>query len=128
MPVEPSTVNAPEFPPELEWLNVSKPLSMRALRGKIVLLDFWTYCCINCMHVLTELKRLERKYKDDLVVIGVQSAKFTTEKETENIRQAVLRYGIEHAVVNDREMHVFKGNDQRPSGGGLQHGQLQGLE
>lgn len=108
MPVEPSTVNAPEFPPELEWLNVSQPLSIRALRGKIVLLDFWTYCCINCMHVLGELKQLEDKYKDDLVVIGVHSAKFTTEKETESIRQAVLRYGIEHPVVNDRETRVFK--------------------
>jgi len=108
MPVEPSTVNAPEFPPELDWLNVSQPLSIRALRGKIVLLDFWTYCCINCMHVLSELQRLERKYKDDLVVIGVHSAKFTTEKETANIRQAVLRYGIEHPVVNDREMGVFQ--------------------
>jgi thiol-disulfide isomerase/thioredoxin len=108
MPIQPGTVNAPEFPAGLEWLNTERPLTMRELRGKIVLLDFWTYCCINCMHVLPELKRLERKWPGELVVIGVHSAKFTGEKETENIRQAVLRYEIEHPVVNDCSMQVWQ--------------------
>jgi thiol-disulfide isomerase/thioredoxin len=108
MPVEPSTVNAPEFPADLDWLNVEKPLAIRELRGKIVLLDFWTYCCINCMHVLPDLKRLERKYRDELVVIGVHSAKFHAERDSENVRQAVLRYEIEHPVVNDNEMRVWQ--------------------
>lgn len=107
MPVEPGKVNAPEFPEGLEWLNVSKPLTMKQLRGKIVVLDFWTYCCINCMHVLEELARLEKKYPNELVVIGVHSAKFSAEQETQNIRQAVLRYGIEHPVVNDAEHQVW---------------------
>ena len=87
-------VNAPEFPDGMQWLNTRRPLFIHQLRGKILLLDFWTYCCINCMHILPDLKRLEKKYANELVVIGVHSAKFTTEQETENIRQAILRYEI----------------------------------
>ncbi len=102
------TVNAPDFPEGLQWLNTDRPLSLRELRGKVVLLDFWTYCCINCMHILPDLKKLERKYADALVVIGVHSAKFFTEQETENIRQAILRYDIEHPVVNDNQMLVWQ--------------------
>ena len=94
-------VNAPDFPEGLQWLNSERPISIRQLRGKIVLLDFWTYCCINCMHIIPQLKKLEKKYPAELVVIGVHTAKFTTEKETDNIRQAILRYEIEHPVVND---------------------------
>ncbi len=101
------TINAPDFPEGLEWLNTDRPLSLRDLRGKVVLLDFWTYCCINCMHILPDLKRLEQKYANELVVIGVHSAKFFTEQETENIRQAILRYEIEHPVVNDNQMVVW---------------------
>lgn len=100
-------VTAPDFPEGLEWLNTERPLSLRELRGKVVLLDFWTYCCINCMHILPDLKRLEQKYANELVVIGVHSAKFFTEQETENIRQAILRYDIEHPVVNDNQMVVW---------------------
>ncbi len=107
-PIEPGTVHAPEFPAELDWLNTERPLRIKELKGKIVLLDFWTYCCINCMHVLGELKRLEEKHGDYLVVIGVHSAKFPGERETENIRQAILRYEIDHPVVNDREMRVWQ--------------------
>jgi thiol-disulfide isomerase/thioredoxin len=100
-------VNAPEFPSGLEWLNTNHPISLRLLRGKIVLLDFWTYCCINCMHVIPDFKRLEAAYPNELVVIGVHSAKFTTEQGTENIRQAILRYGIHHPVVNDKDLDVW---------------------
>ena len=106
--IEPGTVNAPEFPQGLSWLNTDEPLTIRQLRGKVVLVDFWTHCCINCMHALEDLKRLERKYSQQLVVIGVHSAKFEAEKDTENIRQAILRYGIEHPVVNDCEMRVWQ--------------------
>lgn len=102
------TVTAPEFPEGLEWLNTKRPLTLRDLRGKVVVLDFWTYCCINCMHVLPELKKLERRFARELVVIGVHSAKFPAERETENIRQAILRYEIEHPVVNDRDMRVWR--------------------
>jgi sugar lactone lactonase YvrE/cytochrome oxidase Cu insertion factor (SCO1/SenC/PrrC family) len=102
------TIPAQEFPEGMEWLNTAKPLRLQDLRGKIVLLDFWTYCCINCMHVIPDLKKLEKKYPDELVVIGVHSAKFTGERETENIRQAVKRYEIEHPVVNDNQMMVWQ--------------------
>ncbi len=72
----------------VEWLNTSGEISLKDLRGKVVLVDFWTYCCINCMHILPDLKYLEHKYPKELVVIGVHSAKFDNEKETENIRRA----------------------------------------
>ena len=100
-------VTAPEFPEDLEWLNTGRPLSIKQLAGKIILLDFWTYCCINCMHVIPDLKRLEEKYSQELVVIGVHSAKFANEKGTESIRQAILRYEIKHPVVNDKDMEVW---------------------
>ncbi|MBW3595834.1 MAG: redoxin domain-containing protein [Planctomycetes bacterium] len=90
----------------MEWLNTGGPLRMSDLRGKFVLLDFWTYCCINCMHVLPELEKLERAYPNELVVIGVHSAKFETERDAENIAKAILRYEIEHPVVND-DKHVL---------------------
>jgi sugar lactone lactonase YvrE/thiol-disulfide isomerase/thioredoxin len=90
------------------WLNTSEPISMKDLRGKVVLFDFWTYCCINCMHVLPELKYLEEKYPNELVVIGVHSAKFDNEKDSEAIRNAIMRYGIAHPVVNDSEMLIWK--------------------
>ena len=108
MPEYEGKVNAPEFPDGLEWLNTERPLSIRQLRGKIVLLDFWTYCCINCMHIIPDLKKLEQKYANELVVIGVHSAKFTAEKGTDNIRQAILRYEVEHAVVNDHDMQIWQ--------------------
>ncbi|MCH8921822.1 MAG: redoxin domain-containing protein [Planctomycetes bacterium] len=88
------------------WINTAGPLELRQLRGKFVLLDFWTYCCINCIHVLPELKKLEKAYPNELVVIGVHSAKFAGEKDTQNITDAVMRYEIEHPVVNDSE-HVI---------------------
>lgn len=101
-------IPAPDFPPGLDWLNVERPLTMADLRGKIVLLDFWTYGCINCMHVIPELKRLEEKFADELVVIGVHSAKFVNESETDNIRQIILRYELEHPVINDNNFEVWR--------------------
>ena len=101
-------VRAPEFPANYPWLNTDKPLSIESLKGRVVLLDFWTYCCINCLHVLPDLKYLEQKYKDSLTVIGVHSAKFDNEKEVENIRQAILRYDIEHPVIVDSGMKVWQ--------------------
>lgn len=101
-------VNAPDFPAGAEWLNTERAVSLRDLRGKIVLLDFWTYCCINCMHIIPDLKKLEAKYGNQLVVVGVHSAKFLNEKGTEQIRQAILRYEIEHPVINDKDFEVWQ--------------------
>jgi sugar lactone lactonase YvrE/thiol-disulfide isomerase/thioredoxin len=98
---------APEFPP-LEWLNVEKPLSLSQLRGKVVLLDFWTYGCINCLHVIPQLKRLEAEFPLELAVIGVHSAKFAHEGDVESIRQIIRRYELEHPVANDRDYLVWR--------------------
>jgi thiol-disulfide isomerase/thioredoxin len=109
MPVqEKARIRAPELSGHRGWLNTDKPLSLSALRGKVVLLDFWTYGCINCMHIIPDLKRLEKKYPNELVVIGVHSAKFENEKETENIRRIILRYEIEHPIVNDADFAIWK--------------------
>ena len=101
-------VRAPEIQGGRGWLNTDKPLSIAALKGKVILLDFWTYGCINCMHIIPDLKKLEAKYANELVVIGIHSAKFQNEKETENIRRIILRYEIEHPVYNDSEYAVWQ--------------------
>jgi thiol-disulfide isomerase/thioredoxin len=101
-------VRAPELTGGRGWLNTDKPLSLAALKGKVVLLDFWTYGCINCIHIIPDLKRLEQKYANQLVVIGVHSAKFENEKDTENIRRIILRYELEHPVYNDAEFRVWR--------------------
>jgi thiol-disulfide isomerase/thioredoxin/DNA-binding beta-propeller fold protein YncE len=101
-------VKAPELEGGVEWLNTSGPIRLKDLRGKIVLLDFWTYCCINCIHVLPDLAKLEKKYPNQIVVIGVHSAKFDTEKDSKSIREAILRYNIEHPVVNDANHKIWR--------------------
>src|SRR6266849_466258 len=112
MPVqERARVRAPELSGGHGWLNTDKPLSLSALKGKVVLLDFWTYGCINCMHIIPDLKKLEKKYPNELVVIGVHSAKFENEKDTENIRRIILRYEIEHPIVNDADFAIWRAYD-----------------
>lgn len=102
-------IHGPDLPTKYPWLNVSRPLTREDLRGKIVLLDFWSYCCINCLHVLPELKYLEQKYRNQpFVVIGVHSGKFPQERETEHVRQAVLRHDIEHPVVVDQNFSIWQ--------------------
>ena len=99
---------APAFPTGLDWINTGgKPVTLAELRGRVVILDFWTYGCINCFHVIPDLKKLEAKYGDALVVIGVHSAKFATEGRTEHIAAVVQRYGLHHPVVNDRDMRIW---------------------
>ena len=90
-----------------DWLNTAKPLKLADLKGRIVLLDFWTLCCINCIHTLPDLAKLEEKYPGELVVIGVHSPKFDNEKDTESIRKAILRYEIKHPVVNDADHKIW---------------------
>lgn len=101
------TIDAPAFPVGLDWINTSEPISLNDLKGKIVVLDFWTYGCINCIHVIPDLKRLEEEHADELVVIGVHSAKFTNEGVTENLVDIVLRYGLTHPVVNDADFQIW---------------------
>lgn len=90
-----------------DWVN-SAPMTLKKdLKGKFVLLDFWTFCCINCQHILPELEKLEEKYPNELVVIGVHCAKFENEKRIANVRSAVLREEIIHPVINDPEHEVW---------------------
>ncbi len=101
-------VNAPDFPPGADWLNTDRPLRLADFSGKLLLLDFWTYCCINCIHLLPTLRRLEREFPEELTVVGVHTAKFDEERATENVRQAVMRYGIRHPVLNDASMETWR--------------------
>jgi len=98
--------------PELRgrgWLNTGgRDLHLADLRGKIVLLDFWTFCCINCLHVLDELRPLEERYSDVLVTIGVHSPKFEHEKDAAALAAAVERYGVDHPVLDDPEMLMWQ--------------------
>ena len=92
----------------VEWLNTADPISLPQLRGKIVILDFWTYCCINCLQTLPDLKRLEDAYPNELVVIGIHAPKFFGERDTENLREAIIRHEIQHPVLNDANAIVAK--------------------
>ncbi|MFL5313442.1 MAG: thioredoxin-like domain-containing protein [Myxococcales bacterium] len=101
-------IHAPDLAGATAWLNVERPPSIRDLRGQLVILDFWTYCCINCMHVLPVLRELEERHRDDpLVVIGVHSAKFDAEKDARHILEAMQRYGVRHPVAVDSEMVLW---------------------
>jgi thiol-disulfide isomerase/thioredoxin len=97
----------PPFPASADWINVPRPLTWEQLRGKFVLLDFWTLGCINCMHVIPELKKLERAWPKELVVVGVHSAKFAGEKDTRSIAAAAGRYGLEHPILNDADFVLW---------------------
>ncbi len=95
-------MHAPALPADpASWLN-SAPLALADLRGNVVVLDFWTYCCINCLHVLPELEKVQAAMQDDaVVIIGVHAAKFDTEREPENVARAVRRHHVHHPVVLD---------------------------
>ncbi|RBP67095.1 thiol-disulfide isomerase/thioredoxin [Brevibacterium sanguinis] len=101
-------VRAPELVGR-RWMNSGgKDLSLADLRGKVVLLDFWTFCCINCLHVLDELRPLEEKYSKELVIIGVHSPKFEFERTVEAVDQAVERYQVEHLVLDDPDLVTWQ--------------------
>ncbi|MFQ5451607.1 MAG: thioredoxin-like domain-containing protein [Nitrospinaceae bacterium] len=92
----------------LPWFNVKTPLDLPDLKDKLVILDFWTYCCINCMHIIPTLKQVEARFPDSLVVIGVHSPKFSGEKVTENLERAIERYEIQHPIVHDKDFTIWK--------------------
>ncbi len=101
-------VRAPEFQGR-GWLNTGgKDLRLADLAGKILILDFWTFCCINCLHVLDELRPLEEKYGDALVVIGVHSPKFEHERDPDALAAAVQRYGVTHPVIDDPDLRMWQ--------------------
>ncbi|MFJ8605859.1 thioredoxin-like domain-containing protein [Streptomyces sp. NPDC093675] len=102
-------VRAPELIGKGGWLNTGgEQYTLADLRGRIVILDFWTFCCINCLHVLDELRELEEKHRDTVVIIGVHSPKFVHEAEHQAVVDAVERYGVEHPVLDDPELATWK--------------------
>ncbi|MER5408106.1 thioredoxin-like domain-containing protein [Streptomyces sp. NPDC002769] len=102
-------VRAPELIGKGGWLNTGgNELTLADLRGRVVILDFWTFCCINCLHVLDELRELEEKHRDTVVIIGVHSPKFVHEAEHQAVVDAVERYGVEHPVLDDPELATWK--------------------
>ena len=103
---------APEIArPGLRWFNVAKPISITSLRGRIVILDFWTEGCINCIHVIPILRGIEQKYPDQVAVIGVHSPKFAEEKSAESVKDAIARYEIHHPIVHDPKMTIWQAYD-----------------
>ncbi|MBZ5735762.1 NHL domain-containing thioredoxin family protein [Nocardioides sp. TRM66260-LWL] len=90
------------------WLNTDGPVTLRELRGRFVLLDFWTFCCVNCLHVLDELRPLEQRMAGELLVVGVHSPKFVHEADPVALAAAVERYGVHHPVLDDPELVTWQ--------------------
>jgi thiol-disulfide isomerase/thioredoxin len=102
-------VRAPELVGRGGWLNTGdKQLTLADLRGSITILDFWTFCCVNCLHVLDELRELEERHRDTVVIVGVHSPKFVHEAEHQAVVDAVERYGVHHPVLDDPELATWK--------------------
>ena len=102
-------MNAPEIArPGLEWFNVAAPLPIASLRGRVVILDFWTEGCINCIQIIPTLRRVEEKYPEKVVVIGVHSPKFANEKKAASVKDAIRRYDIHHPIIHDPDMTIWR--------------------
>lgn len=99
---------APAFPTGLTWFNVDHPLKLSDLKGKAVLLDFWTLGCINCQQIIPDLKKLEHEFGNALAVIGVHSGKYSTEHDNAAIQDAIQKFGIDHPVVNDPDFAIWQ--------------------
>jgi thiol-disulfide isomerase/thioredoxin len=101
-------VRAPELVGRGGWLNTGgRSYSIADFRGKCVLVEFWTFCCINCLHVIDELRAVEEKYSDLLVVVGVHSPKFAHEADHEAVVAAVERYDVRHPVLDDPDLATW---------------------
>jgi thiol-disulfide isomerase/thioredoxin len=104
-----SRVRAPELVGRGGWLNSGGvPLSLAGMRGRFVLIDFWIFCCVNCQHVLDEMRPLEDEYADVLTVVGVNSPKFAHESDHEAVAAAVERYGVNHPVLDDPDLTTWQ--------------------
>ncbi|MBS2963261.1 NHL domain-containing thioredoxin family protein [Actinocrinis puniceicyclus] len=102
-------VRAPELVGAGGWINTGgKGLTLADLRGRCVLLDFWTFCCANCLHVLDELRELEEQFADVLVVVGVHSPKFVHEADHDALVAACARYDVRHPVLDDPGLTTWK--------------------
>ncbi|MDE2222364.1 MAG: cytochrome c biogenesis protein DipZ [Candidatus Omnitrophica bacterium] len=105
---------APDFAAISRWLNVPAPLTMKDLRGKVVLVDFWTYSCINCVRTLPHLKSWWQRYKNDgLVIVGVHTPEFAFERETQNVARALKQFGITYPVAQDNDYRTWSNYHNR---------------
>jgi thiol-disulfide isomerase/thioredoxin len=105
---------APDFVGITQWLNTATPVSLSQLRGKVVLIDFWTYACINCMRTLPHVTSLYEKYKErGFMVIGVHTPEFAYEKRTANVERALQQYKIHYPVAQDNDYATWKAYQNR---------------
>ncbi len=99
---------APEFPPDLEWVNTGTPPTMEHLRGRVALVWFWSYDAVNCWNVIPDLRLLSEKYHDGLTVVGVHCPKYPEQCANESVLSAVNRHGLRHAVANDAQFRLWR--------------------
>jgi thiol-disulfide isomerase/thioredoxin/DNA-binding beta-propeller fold protein YncE len=92
----------------VRWFNVARPLSLGDLRGRLVILDFWTPCCVNCLHVLPSLRRLEEAFADSIAVVGVHSPKYPAEQDEASLLNALSRYDIRHPIAHDPHLQLWR--------------------
>lgn len=105
--------NAPEFTGIAQWLN-SEPLTIEKLKGKVVLIDFWTYSCINCIRTLPYVTGWYEKYKDKgFVIVGVHTPEFAFEKDTDNVQTAIKRHRINYPVAQDNDFGTWQAYNNR---------------
>jgi len=104
---------APEFAGISNWFN-SAPLTLSQLRGKVVLVDFWTYGCVNCVNTLPHVTELYAKYRDrGLVVVGIHTPEFPFEKSASNVQAALKRHGITYPVAQDNNSQTWNAYSNR---------------
>jgi cytochrome c biogenesis protein CcdA/thiol-disulfide isomerase/thioredoxin len=105
---------APEFTGVNKWLNTEKELTLSELKGKVVLVDFWTYTCINCIRTLPHVTSWYEKYKDQgFVIVGVHTPEFEFEKKTENVQEAIKQYNITYPVAQDNDFETWNAYNNR---------------
>jgi sugar lactone lactonase YvrE/peroxiredoxin len=101
-------IPAPRFPDSLEWFNTEQPVNLDAQQGRVILLNFTTYCSLQCIATLDDLEYLENKYHGNILIIGIHSPRFPGERTAGHIRKVIARYGINHPIINDHDQHLKK--------------------
>src|SRR5579885_1578002 len=101
-------VAAPALPKTLEWVNTDTPPTLDALKGRVTLLHFWTFDCVNCINLLPDLRYFENKYHDGLSVIGVHSPKYDYQRQADAVLKAVNRHHVRHPVASDPGYHTWQ--------------------